>query len=201
MYYSFLKNSHLIIFTFFTKTNFNLRNIKISLFIFSLIIYLTINTLLFTDDSISHIYKKGGKLNFFYFLPIIIYSYLIYMIINIILKIVFLNQKDIKKINDINDENKKKFELDKIIKCWKYKFVIFYIIIFIFMSLFHTFVGTFCTIYKYTQKYLIINTIISFILSMINPFIICIVTTLLRKLSLLYRYKILFYISKILQFF
>ena len=199
MYYSFLKNSHLIIFTFFTKTDFNLRNIKISLFIFSLIIYLTVNTLFFTDDSISHIYKKGRKFDFFYFLPIIIISYLICTIINIILKIVFLNQKDIKNINDINDENKKKFEFDKIIKYWKYKFIIFYILIFIFMSLFHIFVGTFCTIYKYTQKYLIINTIISFIVSIINPFIICIITTLLRKLSLLYRYKILFYISKILQ--
>ena len=68
-YFNFLKYSQIIIFTFITKSDFNLSSIKISLFLFSFIIYLTFNTLFFTDDSMSYIYKKGGSFDYIYNLP------------------------------------------------------------------------------------------------------------------------------------
>ena len=84
-------------------------------------------------------------------------------------------------------------------KVWKCKIYIFYFLIFIFMSLFHIYVMTFCTVYVNTQKHLIKSTIISFCLSMLYPFGICLITTFLRKLSLKYKNKFLFSVSKIIQ--
>ena len=104
-------------------------------------------------------------------------------------------------LNNIKNKKEKYVKLSKLMKCWKYKIIIFYFLIIIFMSLFHIYVITFCTVYVNTQKHLIKSTLISFSLSMIYPFGICFVTSLVRKLSLKYKNKILFNCSKILQLF
>ena len=200
MYFNFLQYSQLIIFTFFTKNDLNLRTIKISLFLFSFIIYLTFNTLFFTVETMSHIYKKGGSFDFIYNLPKILFSSLCSGVITFLLKYLSLSQKnDIKKLNDIKNEKEKINKLSKLMKVWKCKIFIFYFLIFIFMSLFHIYVMTFCTVYVNTQKHLIKSTIISFCLSMLYPFGICLITTFLRKLSLKYKNKFLFSVSKIIQ--
>jgi hypothetical protein len=201
IYYSFLQYSQLIIFTFITKSDYNLRTIKIILFIFSFTLYLTFNALFFTDDSMSHIYKEGGKFDFLYNLPKTIFSGICCGIINFLLKFLSLTQNDIKKLYNIQNEKKIYLELSKFVKCWKIKLIIFYILIFIFMISFHIYIGTFCTVYINTQKHLIKSTIISYVLSMIYPFGICLVTTLFRKLSLYYKNKFLFILSKIFQLF
>ena len=201
MYYNFLQYSQLIFFTFITKTDFNLRAIKISLFLFSFIIYLTFNTLFFTDETMSHIYKKGGSFDFIYNLPKTIFSSLCCGIIIFILKFLSLSQNDIKKLNNIKSEKEKNLKLSKLMKCWKIKIIIFYLLIIIFMVLFHIYVVTFCTVYVNTQKHLIKSTLISFSLSMIYPFGICLITTFLRKLSLRFKNKFLFNCSKIMQLF
>ena len=201
IYYSFLEYSQLIIFTFITRTDFNLRAIKISLFLFSCIIYLTFNTLFFTDDTMSHIYNKGGSFDFLYNLPKTLFSGVCCGIVNFLLKFLSLSQKDIKLLNNIKNVNTKNIKLGKIIKCWKIKLIIFYILIFGFMALFHLYVGTFCSVYVNTQKHLIKSTLISFFLSMIYPFGICLVTATFRKLSLYYKNKYLFFVSKILSLF
>ena len=201
MYYHFLQYSQLLIFTFITKTDFNLRSIKISLFLFSFIIYLTFNTLFFTDETMSHIYNKGGTFDFIYNLPKTIFSSLCCGIINFLLKFLSLSQNDIKMLNKIKNEKEKFFKLSKLMKCWKTKIIIFYLLIFILMGLFHVYVITFCMVYSNTQKHLIKSTLISFCLSMIYPFGICFFTALFRILSLKYKNKILFNFSKILKLF
>ena len=200
IYYSFLEYSQLIIFTFITNTDFNLRQIKISLFIFSFILFLTFNTLFFTDESMSHIYKQGGSFDFIYNLPKTIFSGVCCGVINFLLKFLSLSQKDIEKLNKINKKDKIR-EINKFKKYWYCKIIFFYILIFIFIELFQIYVGTFCTIYKNTQKHLIKSTTISFILSMVYPFGICLLTATFRKISLIKKNKILFLLSKLLQMF
>ena len=155
MYYNFLQYSQLIIFTFIIKTDFNLRSIKISLFLFSFIIYFTFNTLFFTDETMSHIYNKGGTFDFIYNLPKTIFSSLCCGVINFLLKFLSLSQNDIKILNNIKNEKERNFKLSKLMKCWKCKIIIFYFLIIILMSLFHVYVMTFCTVYRNTQKHLI----------------------------------------------
>ena len=201
IYYSFLEYSQLIIFTFITNTDFNIRQIKIALFIFSFILFLTFNTLFFTDESMSHIYKQGGAFDFIYNLPKTIFSGVCCGVINFLLKFLSLSQKDIDKLNKINNEKDKIKEINKFKKNWYCKIIIFYILIFIFIELFQIYVGTFCLIYKNTQKHLFKSTTISFILSMIYPFGICLLTAIFRKISLIKKNKFLFLLSKLLQMF
>ena len=201
IYYSFLEYSQLIIFTFFTKTDYNIREVKISLFIFSFIIFLTFNTLFFTDESMSHIYKKGGSFDFIYNLPKTIFSSICCGVTNFILKYLSLTQKDISLLNQLKNEKEKIDKINKIKKYLLFKLIIFYFLLFLFIELFQIYVGTFCTIYKNTQKHLFKNTFISFLLSMIYPFGICLFTTIFRKLSLYKRSKLFFLISKIFQLF
>ncbi len=136
IYYSFLEYSQLIIFTFITNTDFNIRQIKIALFIFSFILFLTFNTLFFTDESMSHIYKQGGAFDFIYNLPKTIFSGVCCGVINFLLKFLSLSQKDIDKLNKINNEKDKIKEINKYRKIWYCKIIIFYILIFLFIELF-----------------------------------------------------------------
>ena len=149
----------------------------------------------------SHIYKQGGTFDFIYNLPKTIFSGVCCGLINFLLKFLSLSQKDIDKLNKINNEKDKIKEINKYRKFWYCKIIIFYILIFLFIELFQIYVGTFCTIYKNTQKHLIKSTLISFILSMIYPFGICLLTAIFRKISLMKKNKFLFLISKLLQMF
>ena len=84
-YFSLLKRGQLIIFTFITMDDYNLREIKILLFIASFSLYFTINAFFFTDETMDNIYEDNGIFNFVFQLPQIIYSSLITSILNIIL--------------------------------------------------------------------------------------------------------------------
>ena len=149
----------------------------------------------------SHIYKEGGKFDFLYNLPKTIFSGICCGIINFLLKFLSLSQNDIKKLYNIQNKKNLYIKLSKLIKCLKFKLNIFYVLIFIFMILFHIYVGTFCCVYVNTQKHLIKSTIISYILSMFYPFGMCLFVTIFRKLSLYYKKKFLFILSKIFQIF
>ena len=76
-YFSLLKTKHLIIFTFYTNTDYNSRIIKISLFVFSFSLYIAVNALFFSDSTMHIIYENQGSLSFIYHLPQIIFSSLI----------------------------------------------------------------------------------------------------------------------------
>ena len=73
-YFSLLKMKHIIIFTFYTKSDYNSRIIKIILFIFSFALYFTVNALFFNDSIIHKIYEDEGNFNFIYQIPQILYS-------------------------------------------------------------------------------------------------------------------------------
>ena len=65
-YFSLLKMKHLIIFTFYTKTDYNSRLIKITLFLFFFALYFTVNALFFTNSTIHKIYIDKENINLIY---------------------------------------------------------------------------------------------------------------------------------------
>ena len=76
-YCSLLKEKHLIIFTFISSNDYNLFIIKLSLFIFSVSLNFTVNTLFFTDTIIHKIYEKPTTAQLIYSLMNILYSTII----------------------------------------------------------------------------------------------------------------------------
>jgi hypothetical protein len=94
-YLSLLRTNHILIFTFFTNTDYNSKIIKIILFLFSFVLYFTINALFFNDETLHKIYEDQGNFNFFYQIPNILYSSIITSIINIIM----LPEKEVASVH------------------------------------------------------------------------------------------------------
>ena len=119
-----MKTKHIIIFTFYTKNDYNSRIIKIILFLFSIALYFRVNILFLNVATMHKISEDNGRFNLVYQIPQIFYSTIINVIINIIIKYLSLTEKNILKIK----EEKKDF--DKI-KSKLLNYSLYYLILFI----------------------------------------------------------------------
>ena len=179
-YWSLLKQKHLIIFTFVPMEDYNLYCIKISLFLVTFSLSLTINAFFFDDETMHKIYKNNGNLDFLYQIGQILYSTVFCAVINGILKFLSLSQQqilDIKQQKDFISAFKKS---ESIKKCIKIKYVIFYFFMFIFLLFFWYFISCFCIVYNNTQIILFKDTLMSFGLSLVYPLGLNLLPGLLR---------------------
>ena len=196
-YFSLLKRGQLIIFTFITRDDYNLPQIKILLFIVSFSLYFTINAFFFSDDTMDKIYEDNGIFNFVFQLPQIIYSSLISSVINIILGKLSITESQILEMKKEKDMEKFKEKANKIKKKLKIKLIIFFVLSSVLMLIFWYFISCFCFVYENTQIILIEDTTISFLLSMMYPFGIKLLPGIFRiqalrapKKDQKYKYKI-----------
>ena len=97
-YWSLISRKNLILFSFIPMNDYNLIYIKICIFIISFSLYITVNALFFTDETMHKIYKDKGIFNFIFQLPKIIYSTIISSVINILIKFFALSEKNILKL-------------------------------------------------------------------------------------------------------
>jgi len=179
-YYSLIKKKQLLLFAFCPNKDYNLTLIKMSLLILSFSLYFTINGFFFTDSTMNKINEEHGMYNFLYQIPQMLYSTLISAVINIILKMLSLSQKQILIIKYEKKYLNAKKTSNSILKCLKIKLAIFFILSTFLMLFFWYFISCFCSVYKNTQKILITDTLISFSLSMIYPFILNLVPGFFR---------------------
>ena len=152
-YLSLLKRKHILIFTFYTSNDYNSREIKICLFIFSFALYSTVNALFFNDSTMHKIYEDYGAFNFIYQLPQIVYSTLISSIINIVASFLSLSEKTILKLKTKSSTNETK---QGIINKLIIKFILFFVLIYILLILFWYYLVCFCAVYTNTQIHLLI---------------------------------------------
>ena len=183
-YISVLKRDHLIIFTFITKDDFNLPQIKILLFIISFSLYFTINTFFFRDDTMNKIYKDDANFNFIFQVPQILYTSLISIAINFILNKLSISEDQILDLKNEEDILKFKQKADKIKKKLKIKLIIFLALSSFLMLFCWYFISCFCAVYQNTQLILISDTLISFVTAMIYPFILDLIPGMFRIPSL-----------------
>ena len=184
-YISSIKNNHPIIFSFFPFKDYNPLIIKFFLFFFSYSSELTINALFYSDGALQEIYKNDGDFDFSYKLPQYLYSTIISKVIDGIIKNLALSQdkiielkyeKDIKTLDNAYHE--------KLLKALKIKFTFFFIISFIMLASFGYYITCFCGIYINTQIHLISDSAFSLLDSFLLPFVIYLISGLLRIVSL-----------------
>ena len=201
-YISLLKTKHNLFFAFFYNDDYNSKIIKLDLFFISFSIFYTVNAIFFNDHTMHKIYITEGKFNLEYQLPKIIYSSLISMVLNSILKILALSNKGISELkqNKSKEEiNSRQKELENKLKI---KFVLYFMISFMLLFFFWYYISLFGVIYRNTQLHLLKDTLISFGLSLIYPFAIYLLPGLLRIPSLSNpkkKKRCLYQLSKILQ--
>ena len=204
-YKSLIITKQSIAFSFFTKTDYNSRLIKINLFFTSFALYYAIKALFFNDNVMHVIYQNRGVYDFLFQLPQIIYSTIISTIIGTILSKLSLTQGNVVEIKNYKKEinsQEHKNEFSKFIKCIRIKIILFFIINYLLIIIFWYYLSCFCSAYKNTQVYLIKDVLISFGISLIYPFIINIFPAILRINSLKEKnnkHKYMYTISKILQ--
>ena len=203
-YWSLLKKKQLFLFTFWPTNDYNIYAIKVSLFLLSFGLYFTINGFFFTDDTMHKLYVDQGKYNILLQLPQILFSTVISAVINVLLKMLSLTEKNILSLKQEKETMKIMDKTKTIGKCLRIKFIIYFSLSIIFMLFFWYFISCFCAVYKNTQIVLIKDTLISFVLSMVYPFGLNLLPGLFRIPALRafkkdkgYRYKISQYVALI----
>ena len=148
--------------------DYNIKIVKISFFVVSFSLYLTMNGFFFSDETMHKIYEDNGKYNLLYQIPPILYSSLISFIIKNILKYFSLSEKSILELR--KEKSILNIVSEKIEQSLKIKLIIYFIISFLFMGFFWYYISSFCAVYNNTQIILLKNTLFSFSLSMLYPF-------------------------------
>ena len=186
-YWKLIRREHLIVSTFFAWEDNNILSIKLSKFIFSLVLDMALNILFFVDDSMHKIYLDYGKYNFIAQIPQILYSTLVSEALDVFLRYLALIEKDLYKISNIDKKKNNvtdKMKIFKILKFMRIKLFFYFIVTFLFMCFFWYFVAAFCAVYKNTQSFLLKDSMISLLLSLLYPFGLYLFPTTLRIISL-----------------
>ena len=129
-YISLLKINHSIFFSFYPNKDYNSKIIKMFLFFFFLSSELSINALFFSDETMHQIYEDQGSFNFLYQIPQIIYSTILSLFFDFIIKYFSLSEDNISEIKEEKRKNSKNIgeKIKKMYKILKIKFALFFII-------------------------------------------------------------------------
>ena len=201
---SLLKYYHLFVFTFTIKEKYNLFLVKILIFEFFISLIFFINLLLYTDDNISYYYKEKGEYNFGHEFPMILASSFICIVLNMGIKLLMYNQKQIQKIKELyfleQNQNLLQNKLEKFFAVYYLKIKIFSIVSSILLLIFFLYIVCFGSIFNESQVFFCVRLFLSFILSIIFPFIISFISSLLRIVGLKYQKKCIYDSSIFIQY-
>ena len=200
MYFSFLKESQIILNTFFSKNYLDLFIIKLSFLIFTFQISFFLNALFYTEDYISEAYHNDGVLNFVSSLPKSIYSFMVTMIITNLLRMLSNSKNELMRIIITQRKAQNYTELIniKLLKLRK-KLIVYFILIVLLGLFFLYYVTSFCAVYYNSQKYWLVGCVESFILDSFEALFICVFITLFRYLSIKKRIRYLYSLSNIIN--
>ena len=180
-YISLLKSK---IFGFCPKNDYNSLNIKLCIFWLSFAIYYAVNFSFFNEKIIHKIFEEGGKYDIMYFLPKISISFATSHSITIIIKYIFLSERNLMNIRiqtSLESSERISIKERKNLFC---KYIIFFILSLIFLVFFWFLLSSFGAVYKNTQIFIFKNALISFAMSFVYEFFINILPCIFRISSL-----------------
>ena len=181
------------------SNDYNSRMIKIYLFFYNFGTCYTVNALFFNDASLHKIYLEDGDFNIIYQLPQILYSTIISVIIDQILRFFALSEKKIISFKQAKISHNIELQAEKLLRILFCKFLNFFVISFLILLVFWYYISCFCAVYKNTQYHLTKDTLISFGTSMITPLGINLIPGIFRIPSIKNKKSYLYKVSKIIQ--
>lgn len=200
-YYSKLKYKQVLIFTFITSTDFNLRLLKISLFLHSFSLTMAFNAFFYSDSTMSRNYHNRGNIEFLYSLPKTIFSSVFCKIISFLMEFLSLSQSSVEKINKEKEIEKAELYSQQFIRYLRIKTLIFFILVTLLNIFFWYYISAFCAVYVNTQKHLIKDTFLSFFEEMLFPFPISLLATTFLWFGIKKKIKWLFIVGAIINWF
>ena len=202
IYWSILRREHLILFTFFSRNDYNLLTVKFARFIFLVCTDMALNVFFFSDDSMNKIFLSYGKYDFVQKIPQFVYSVIVSQLLELLLCFLSLTDKYIYQIKRL--KYKSYTEVEKIFKIIKIKLIMFFIVTSSLFIFFWYLVSAFCSVYVNTQIIFIKDSIFSFITGLLYPFILYLIPSTLRIICLKNKetsLKFLYALSDIIPFF
>ena len=200
-YWSLLKMKQLFVFTFYTSDDFILRTTKIALFILFMGFYLTFTALFFNDSIMRAIYIYKGNTNAAVHIPNIVLSSLCCLVASLIVRFVSLNEREISKITQLNNEKERKQLADKMKSISKVKLIVMYAISGALLFLFWYYISAFCAVFKNSQGHYFTNVLFAFILCNLWPCLISLIPAALRIKALDNGNENLYKVSQIISYF
>ena len=143
------------------------------------------NVFFFSDESLHNIYASGGDHGWVDQFAQMVYATIISQILQIIINyltmtdIHYYQLKELKKDNKINSK-----EALSVIKCIKIKIIAYLISTFLMFLFFCYTSSAFCAVYPNTQGIFVADSYTSFLMGLLYPFILYLIPTALRVLSL-----------------
>ena len=181
-YWSTIRREHIIIFTFFVRDDYNLVFVKFSRFIFLICSEMALNVFFFADETMHKMYLDYGKYNFIQQIPQIIISTTVSQLLEVFLCFLSMTDKHYYEIKELDYNNI--YEVFHIIKCIKIKIISYFIFTFLLFAFYWYAIACFCAVYPNTQMTFITDSISSFILGLLYPFLLYLVPTVFRIISL-----------------
>ena len=183
-YLALLKTKNAIIFSFCPRNDYNSIIIRSDIFSLSFSIYYAINFAFFTDEIMHKIYEDGGKYDIVYFMPKIVISFFVAYYLTILIKIIFLSERNINQVRQQTSSSIAYNIADKVKKNLIIKYTIFFILGIVFLVFFWMLLSSFGAVYPNTQMFIFKNALISFAISLVYPFFTNIFPSILRMCSL-----------------
>jgi len=181
------------------KNPYSHISLTISVYLFELLLDLTMNCFLYTDDVVSEKYHNDGNLSMFTSLSLSFISNIISSIaVFIIAKLT--NYYEVLEMIISRVKHKKKY-FDNIIRLMKYiklRLGIFYFLQLCFIIIMTYYLFIFCTVYHQSQVSITINYIVGALTSLAISAGLTVIITIFRIISLNYHSKKLYNISRYL---
>ena len=186
-----------IIRIFYYKSPYEHLSILFSKYIFELCLDLTFNCILYTEDVISEKYNNNGSIKFFTTLSLSFISNIISSIIAFLIS-KLADYIDIFEfvIKDVTNKAKYFLNIIKFKQILCIKLTIFFIIQAIFNIMMCYYLMIFCTVYHKTQVSIMINYITGIAESLAISLGLALITSLMRYLSIKYKWRSIYYTSK-----
>ena len=188
-YWSIINREHLILLTFFSRNDFNLSYVKFSRFIFLISTEMTMNAYFFADETMHKIYLSYGKYDFVQHIAQIFMTMIFSQMMEVFICYLSLTDSAIYEIKDLERNSNKQnqehlIEVFDIIKKINKKIKIFFTFTFLVMIFYWYSVACFCAVYRNTQIIFLKDCGISFLTELLEPFILYLIPSILRAISL-----------------
>ena len=197
-----LKNEQIIINTFYSYEPIKPRAIKIVIFILDINLYFFVNGLFYDDDYISKVYhlqKDTFSTKAERFLDNLIFTALTGIIFNFIIELIFIEEIKIKRILKYEKDNilNLKYEITKIIKSIKKRYIIFVILTLIISFFTFIHIACFNIVYRHIMMEWIIFSLIIISIIQVATFLFCLFQAGLRVISIKCKSEKLFKLSQV----
>ena len=201
-YLSLIKLKQLIVFTFYTYTDHNLREVKIALFILFLSFYFAFTALFFNDDIMRDIYLYKGNPIAAIHITNVILSSLCSLIMNLIVRFISLSERDIHKAMEETNPDRRKALLEGIKRKQKNKLIVVFSVSAFLIALCWYYVAAFCAVFKNSQGNYLVNVFWTFIICNLWPCVTSLIAPIFRIKSLKgENSKCMYKLSQIIAYF